>query len=141
MRTLAGYLKGLRYALRRLRNGRRPPPPMNINSLNNAMLYEHLRTLNGRNLARMMATSRKYRNFIRADPRLMARINQARIQANRNLTRRRINARVAHIATTWGPNWALEPQHINHVVHLAMARNNHPLNNNQIMQIIFNVMH
>lgn len=141
MRRISAAATRVRNALRRIRNIIRPPPPPPINSLNAAMLYEHLRTLNGRSLARMMATSKKYRNFIRADPRLMARVNQARNRAARNLTRQRINAQVQHIAINWGPNWALEQNHINQVVQQAMARNNHPLTNNQVMQIIFAVMH
>jgi hypothetical protein len=109
---------------------------MNINSLNNAMLYEHLRTLNGRNLARMMATSRKYRNFIRADPRLMARINQTK----RNITRERINQEVAAVAAIGHGQWALRPQHVNILVNRAMRRVNHPLTRQEIFRIIHNIM-
>ena len=133
MRTLVGYLKGLVYALRRRRNTRRP----NINSLNNRLLYEHIKNLNGRNLAQMMATSKKYRNFIQADPRLMARINQAK----RNVTRQRINRMVNQITTQMGNNWTPSPRSVERIVQRAMIRNNHPLNNEQIWDIFMNVLH
>jgi hypothetical protein len=133
MRTLVGYLKGLVYALRRRRNTRRP----NITSLNNRLLYEHIKNLNGRNLAQMMATSKKYRNFIQADPRLMARINQAK----RNVTRQRINRMVNQITTQMGNNWTPSPRSVERIVQRAMIRNNHPLNNEQIWDIFMNVLH
>lgn len=136
MRTLATYLKGLVYALRRRRNTRQPPPPMNINSLNNAMLYEHLRTLNGRNLARMMATSRKYRNFIQADPRLMAKINQAK----RNVTRGRIRLEVGIRRRRYViGRLPLNQTRIDRLFHLAMLRDNHPLTRQEISGIIHTI--
>jgi uncharacterized protein YicC (UPF0701 family) len=109
---------------------------MNINSLNNAMLYEHLRTLNGRNLARMMATSRKYRNFIQADPRLMAKINQAK----RNVTRGRIRLEVGIRRRRYViGRLPLNQTRIDRLFHLAMLRDNHPLTRQEISGIIHTI--
>lgn len=108
-----------------------------LNNLNNSVLYQQFNRFNGKQLAQMMTTSTKYRNFIRAHPQLMAKINRAK----RNITRQRINNQVAQIAT-WGQGeWALRPNNIRRVVNIAMARNNHPLSTHQIGQIVMNVMH
>ena len=133
MITLAGYLKGLMYSLRRRRNTRRPT---SVNNLNNAALYEFLVSLNGRNLARMMATSRKYRNFIQADPRLMAKINQAK----RNVTRGRIRLEVGIRRRRYMPGrLPLTNNRIRQVINRAMLRDNHPLTRQEILGIIHSV--
>jgi hypothetical protein len=129
-----GLIKGLRYAFRRRRNTRRP----NINSLNNRLLYEHIKNLNGRNLARLMMTSRKFRNFIRGDTRLMAKINQAK----RNVTRRRI-IQYSRIADPrgWPPHrlfW-VDAGVRRRAINQAMLYNNHPLTITQISRIVNNL--
>lgn len=141
MTTKRNFLRGLLlgaglvggYTLLR----RRRRPSRSLNNLSNSELYPVLNSFNGKKLAQMMTTSTRYRNFIRNHPQLMAKINQAK----RNITRQRINNQVADIATWNQGRWALEPRHVRQVMNTAMARNNHPLSNQQIGQIIWAIMH
>lgn len=47
-----------------------------MNNLNSTALYRQLSNLNGTDLARMMTVSKKYRNFIQANSRLMSKVSR-----------------------------------------------------------------
>lgn len=65
-----------------------------MNNLNSATLYRQLSNLNGTDLARMMATSKKYRNFIRANNRLASKVTRSmRKKILQEIVQRIINAK------------------------------------------------
>lgn len=100
-----------------------------VNKLNNSILYAVLSPMNGKELARMMATSTRYRNFIKNHPVLRRRV----VNSRKNITMKHVQEHIREILNN-APFWAYTPNNqreiINHI--MALPNNVHPLTLDQV---------